>query len=538
MKIKYAIIIALFISAFGIRAQIPNYVPLNGLQGYWPFTGNANDLSGNNYNGTVNGATLSNDRFNSANCAYSFNGTSNFISTNYSGILGSSPRALSFWARTSSTAGMHAVAWGGNLQGTRYSGAVSNGSCFDSSYGYVTYTTAATNNCDNNWHHYVYQFNATFINQVEVYLDAVLLTQVAASYNPTNILNTVSTFSVHFGKAAYVPAPAHFNGQIDDVGIWNRKLTLCEIQQLYTGSYPLTMNLTGNTVICNGQTSVLTANGATNCNWSNLSSGSSITVSPNVTTTYSVSGLVSGCQAQNTITVTVNASPTINLIATPGIICVGGTVSLIAAGANTYTWSSQAGNANSIMVSPTITTTYSVSASASGCQTQNTVTVIVDPGPTISLISTPGIICPGGTATLTASGANTYTWSSQPGNLPAIVISPTINTIYTLSGTNANGCTASSGITQSVAVCEGLTAINGNQQQIILYPNPANGTFSCMGIINGSRIEVYDALGNQVYQTISTEKRTEIDLTKASKGIYFVKVSFNNRTITEKIIRE
>ena len=57
-------------------AQVPSYVPTNGLVGYWPFNGNANDESGNGNNGTVNGATLTSDRFGNANGAYSFNGSS------------------------------------------------------------------------------------------------------------------------------------------------------------------------------------------------------------------------------------------------------------------------------------------------------------------------------------------------------------------------------------------------------------------------------------------------------------------------------
>ena len=63
-------------------SQIPNYVPSNGLVGYWPFTGNANDLSGNNNNGAVNGATLTTDRFGNVNQAYSFDGSSNRIQIN------------------------------------------------------------------------------------------------------------------------------------------------------------------------------------------------------------------------------------------------------------------------------------------------------------------------------------------------------------------------------------------------------------------------------------------------------------------------
>ena len=57
-----------------ITAQVPPYVPTNGLVAWWPFTGNANDLSGNGNNGTVNNATLTTDRYGNSNCAYSFNG--------------------------------------------------------------------------------------------------------------------------------------------------------------------------------------------------------------------------------------------------------------------------------------------------------------------------------------------------------------------------------------------------------------------------------------------------------------------------------
>ena len=61
-------------------AQVPSYVPANGLVGWWPFNGNANDESGNGNNGTVNGPTLTNDRFGNTNSAYNFQSLiSNYI---------------------------------------------------------------------------------------------------------------------------------------------------------------------------------------------------------------------------------------------------------------------------------------------------------------------------------------------------------------------------------------------------------------------------------------------------------------------------
>ena len=65
-KLLYLFLGLLFISQH-IVAQVPSYVPTDGLVGYWPFNGNANDESGNGNNGTVNGATLTSDRFGNEN---------------------------------------------------------------------------------------------------------------------------------------------------------------------------------------------------------------------------------------------------------------------------------------------------------------------------------------------------------------------------------------------------------------------------------------------------------------------------------------
>ena len=75
-KIFTSILLTLSATTF---AQIPSYVPSNGLVGWWPFNGNANDESGNGNNGTVNGATLTTDRFGAADKAYSFDGVNDLI---------------------------------------------------------------------------------------------------------------------------------------------------------------------------------------------------------------------------------------------------------------------------------------------------------------------------------------------------------------------------------------------------------------------------------------------------------------------------
>jgi hypothetical protein len=70
----------------------------NGLVGYWPFCGNANDASGNGNNGTVNGPTLTADRFGAANNAYSFDGVNDVVFINSTtGLSSNSGISLGSW---------------------------------------------------------------------------------------------------------------------------------------------------------------------------------------------------------------------------------------------------------------------------------------------------------------------------------------------------------------------------------------------------------------------------------------------------------
>lgn len=310
MKIKLLFLIAFTISR-AIYAQIPAYVPANGLQGWWPFTGNANDQTANGYNGTVNGATLVQDRFNAPNTAYSFNGMSDFISTNYTGIMGSSQRAVSFWAKTTySNTMMSAVAWGNNATATRFNcmfNYVASGPTMDSGNGAITYS-ALTNIYDGNWHHFVYQFSNSVLSQAQIYQDGALVSTVLHAFSPSNNFNTQTGFNVHFGRIVYSAGDLFFNGAIDDIGIWDRVLTNCEIQELYLAAKTAVSFNSSSTTICRGQAITLTASGLNTYTWSTGSNASSINVSPLVSTTYTVSGTntVTGCSATNSISVIVN----------------------------------------------------------------------------------------------------------------------------------------------------------------------------------------------------------------------------------------
>lgn len=143
------------------------------------------------------------------------------------------------------------------------------------------------------------------------------------------------------------------------------------------------------------------------------------------------------CTHSDQITIIENNIPTVTANTTNSVICNGNTTSLIGGGASTYSWTN--GVTDGVSFSPTITTTYTViGSSAAGCTNTAVQTITVNPTPTITV--TNAAVCSGVTATLVASGANTYTWSTNA-NGNSINVNPTSTTTYTVSGTDANGCT-------------------------------------------------------------------------------------------------
>jgi hypothetical protein len=212
------------------------------------------------------------------------------------------------------------------------------------------------------------------------------------------------------------------------------------------------------TAICSGQSSTLSASGAPSYTWMPGGMTSSVTVvSPTVTTTYTVTGANGICVDTKTVQVTVNPTPTINIITTNYSVCPGGIVIFngTSAGVSTYTWApcSSLCNTPGKNFYPTVTTTYTLSGtSAQGCVGTKTITIVVVPIPTITVNS--ATICAGNSATLTASGSNTYTWSPIASNASSIIVTPSVTTTYTVSGKNT-GCATSSTKISTVTVSNG-----------------------------------------------------------------------------------
>jgi hypothetical protein len=266
MKKKITIILAILFTA-NLMAQVPNYVPTNGLVGWWPFNGNANDESGNGNNGTVNGATLTTDRFGNANKAYSFDGVNDFIGTNLSGITGQNSRTISFWFNSNNnTSGIKTmVGYGEHAsavpQGSRFDCTIENGRpSIDIGYTFASYTV---NNVQNNWKFYTVAYASSYgttVQAINLYIDGVLQ-QNPSILNTSISINTGNLYKVFFGAPYTNPSGNSFNGNLDDIGIWNRVLTQQEITALYNACLNNITNITPqNNQVNIGNTATFTAN--------------------------------------------------------------------------------------------------------------------------------------------------------------------------------------------------------------------------------------------------------------------------------------
>ena len=220
--------IAIFALTTITMAQVPNYVPTNGLVGWWPFNNNATDESSNTNDGTVNGATLTNDRFGNNNAAYSFNGSNNYISmlTMNNIPMGNSARTLSVWMDPSSLWNqwtLTAIGYGSPSTNNAFIFGLGNNIIAVQGWGNdysspLTYTVGQ-------WMHAVCTFDGT---NIKIYVDGVLIG------SGTNTLWNTNGTEFYFG-ARPSQGNSFFPGQLDDIGIWNRALTPQEITDLYNG---------------------------------------------------------------------------------------------------------------------------------------------------------------------------------------------------------------------------------------------------------------------------------------------------------------
>jgi hypothetical protein len=211
--------------------------PTQGLMAYYPFNGNANDASGNGNNGTVNGATLTTDRFGRTGHAYLFNGSSNNINCgnpqNNSLDLGTNA-TLSAWVNFNSVGNGYQVLIGKDI---------GPGNCIDK---WIMWYNAYSNN-------YVTSFTINWTGCSQGWLGSNVWTPITGQWYHIAIAKSGNqyTFFLNGNQNGYTTTTVavpdvnadltlgmadggnFLNGSLDDVRIYNYALSTAEIQQLY-----------------------------------------------------------------------------------------------------------------------------------------------------------------------------------------------------------------------------------------------------------------------------------------------------------------
>jgi gliding motility-associated-like protein len=225
---------------------------------------------------------------------------------------------------------------------------------------------------------------------------------------------------------------------------------------------------------------------ATGWTWNFGDGGTSASQNPTHTFTTSgnyqvrlISSNANGCVDTIIHTVNVSSPPAANA-GSDRYVCLGGSVNLVASGGNSYVWSPGGQTTSTITVSPASTTTYTVNViNANGCSASDNVVVSINPLPNVNAGSNNVTICQGTSATLTASGANLYSWSPGGQTTASISVSPATTSTYVVTGTNANGCSNTDTVTVNVNARPVVVA--GNDQNICAG---ASATLTASGAIS------------------------------------------------------
>jgi hypothetical protein len=271
MKKNLLLLSVLIAFSTSIFAQVPSYVPTNGLIGWWPFNGNANDESGNGNNAMENNIVYSNDRNDQPNSSISLNGVTSFLTLSnpimfydslntqytvslwflnngsYGNLLSGKPRMTQFNNPNFTTQYLY------NWSLKSYSQCeYIDSNCI----GYEIPEVSGFFNTDtlNNWKNLVLVKNDNVLNyyidghlKSSIVIDTIQIQSIAYTYyGLNNLIKNGDLFINCFGATETnllvsgnynLSYDEFFDGKLDDIGIWNEALTECEIQSLYNAQF-------------------------------------------------------------------------------------------------------------------------------------------------------------------------------------------------------------------------------------------------------------------------------------------------------------
>jgi hypothetical protein len=312
-------------------------------------------------------------------------------------------------------------------------------------------------------------------------------------------------------------------------------------QQAVVVSLPPNVSISASqTLVCSGNAAQLFASGAATYSWVGGPATAGNTVTPaGAGSVYTVLGFhtTNTCVATKTVAISALV-PNVNVPASH-TVCNGGTATLTATGATSYTWNGvSVGGSGVLPVSPTVTTTYPLvaltSSLALNCISNHTSMVTVYALPSLTVTPAKTTICKGETHTLTATGAVTYSWSVA-GSGSVITVKPSSSTFYSVTGIDGNGCESTLTFQAAVSNCNAITEING-AHALSVYPNPSTGEFVVRSDSDIS-LKIVNGIGQEVRtMDLNSNNNFRFQVKDLSAGVYFIVGENENGQVNQKIV--
>jgi hypothetical protein len=372
------------------------------------------------------------------------------------------------------------------------------------------------------WHHVALVVTRA-TNNITLYVDGQIEANVTHTLVPTFSVSNINALLIGVERNS----TTYFNGNIDEVRLWNVARTKCDINTYMNCEIPanspgLCANYHFNQGIAAGSNAtVTTLNDAT----SNANNGTLTNMALTGATSNWVApgGVVSGF--------TTSLAPP-SYTASSLVVCAGNTLVLSGTAGNTYSWS--AGVTDNVAFTPTASSNYTFSGTntVTSCTATAVANVTVNASPVISVNN--GTICTGTSFTIVPSGASTYT--IQGGNA---VVSPTTTTSYSVTGTSSLGCASQSVAVSNVNVllCTGLNQVTNGFDGLNLYPNPSNGAF-IIDLPIAAEVKIFNSLGQLIYTEKMNSGKNPVNMLQYSNGIYIVQINNAENKVNYRIVKQ
>ena len=298
------------------------------------------------------------------------------------------------------------------------------------------------------------------------------------------------------------------------------------------------VTVSGNSLVCLGSSISQTLSGANSYSINAISTASVLILTPTVTTNYTIIALsINGCTASIVKNITVSTLPIIT-ISGSSFVCNGSSITQTLLGASSYSLNGIS-TGTLLTLSPITSTIFIINGvNTNGCFSSINNSITVNALPSLSLSSSSPTICVGKTATLTATGANLYTWAGN-GTGSSIVVTPTASITYSVVGKSIANCTVSASITQNVELCTSISELINNDIKFSIYPNPSSSNvkidFDSKKAFN---LKIINLVGTLIHEENHIYSGTIVDIGAMAKGIYFIKLSSGKEIYIRKLIKE